>query len=123
MDNIQISDGEAEVMKVLWAESPRTLPEIVMEVQKVRNWEGVTIKTMLTRLLKKGAVGQSGARRNYRYEPQVTHDEYLESVSNSFLEHGFGGAPAAMLSFLVKRGRITRDDLLALEKQIGELEK
>jgi len=120
----KISDCEAEVMKVLWERAPRTLPEIVNEVKSGHDeWEGVTIKTMLTRLIKKGAAKLEGTRRCYRYFPVVTREEYLEEQSDDFLARGFGGEPAAMLSFFVKRGKITRDELKILEKEISELEK
>ncbi|MEA4863303.1 MAG: BlaI/MecI/CopY family transcriptional regulator [Victivallaceae bacterium] len=121
MKEIQISDGEAEVMKVLWAKSPLTLPELVEAVMLVNSWKYVTVKTLLQRLLKKGAVAQNGVRRNYLYTPMVKEEDYLDSESQSFLERRFNASPTEMLAFFVKRGKITGTDLKSLETQIENL--
>jgi len=121
MKEIQISDGESEVMKVLWKRSPLALPELVNAVIAVNNWKYVTVKTLLQRLLKKGAVAQNGTRRNYQYSPLVKEEDYLDSESRNFIERRFNASPSEMLAFFVKRGRITAADLKALETHIANL--
>ncbi|MDD4818464.1 MAG: BlaI/MecI/CopY family transcriptional regulator [Victivallaceae bacterium] len=121
MGNTPISDSEAEVMKVLWRKSPRTLPEIVEAVMAVNAWKNVTVKTLLRRLVEKRAVAQEGDRRNYRYSPLISKDDYVEAVGRELLARGFNDSPAAMLSFFVARGKISAADLKALETQISEL--
>ncbi|MEA4862959.1 MAG: BlaI/MecI/CopY family transcriptional regulator [Victivallaceae bacterium] len=114
---IQITDGELELMKVLWERSPLTLPELVAGVQQSNRWELGTIRTMLTRLMGKKAVEQSGERRGYRYKPLVGRKEYLDSASDNFIMRTFGGT-RAMLSFFMERGKISPDDLAELEREL-----
>ena len=52
---ISISESEWQVMKVLWGEVPRTLPEILDSLQDT-GWSKTTIQTYLARLVKKGAL-------------------------------------------------------------------
>lgn len=122
MSVLRISDGELEVMKVLWERSPLSLPETVMEVQKTQSWEGGTIKTLLTRLVKKGAVKLEGVRRLYRYSPLVTREQYMSSASEQLLEKAFKGAPAAMLSFFVNHDKLSGDDIAELRRILDEAE-
>ena len=119
---VNISDCELEIMKALWERSPQSFPEIVLNVQKNNSWEGVTIKTMLTRLFKKGAVKQEGIRRLYRYSPLVSREDYLEQASENFLTKTFAGAPGAMLSFFVRKGKISGEDIAELQQQLAEME-
>lgn len=49
----QISEGEYEVMKVVWNYEPISTPEIVERVLKNSDWKPNTIHTMLVRLVKK----------------------------------------------------------------------
>ncbi len=118
---IQISDAEVEVMKVLWADSPQTLPNIVTTVLKANAWQYVTVKTLLQRLVKKGAIMRCGERRNYLYSPTVAEKQYLASASRNFLARNFNASPTEMLAFLVKHGEISKDELTQIVEGIGDL--
>ena len=123
MEEIRIGEGELEIMKSLWKKSPLTLPEIVQAVRRSNPWEPVTIKTMLGRLLKKGAVRQSGSRRNYQYEPLIHRGAYLEQAGRSFANKFFDGAAGSMLSFFVRSGNLSESEIRELKKEIEELSK
>ncbi len=123
MDDIRIGDGELEIMKALWEESPLTLPEIVQSVRQTNPWEPVTIKTMLGRLLKKAVIRQSGNRRNYQYEPLIPREKYLEQTGRLIADKFFDGAAGSMLSFFVRSGRLSEEDLKTLKDEIERMDK
>src|SRR2546423_546087 len=52
----QISDSEWDVMKVIWDSGPLTAGQIVQKLEGQKDWHPRTIKTLLGRLVKKGAV-------------------------------------------------------------------
>ena len=85
MSDLQISDAELEVMKVLWQQSPRTSAELVKTLQQTTDWAAPTIKSLLVRLVKKGAVLQSGEGRCFQYRPLVDYETYTERQSVDFL--------------------------------------
>ena len=51
-----ISDAEWEVMKSVWDHGPLTAGEVVSRLEAQTRWHPRTIKTLLARLVKKGAV-------------------------------------------------------------------
>src|SRR3954453_421647 len=51
----QISDAEWDVMKVVWDHGPLTAGEVVRHLAAERRWSPGTGKTLLSRLVKKGA--------------------------------------------------------------------
>lgn len=56
MKNIpKISEAEWEVMKLMWKTSPLTSEKIISTLSDKMNWSTQTIKTFITRLIKKGA--------------------------------------------------------------------
>ena len=60
-----ISEAESVVMEVLWQHSPRCAEEVATELAREQDWQEATIKTLLNRLLKKGAIkAVSGAFLN-----------------------------------------------------------
>ena len=121
MEEIRIPESELEIMKVLWERSPQTLPEIVGNVRRVMPWEAVTVKTLLGRLVKKEFVRRSGSRRNYLYEPLVERAAVLKSSVRRFMDTMFDGAPGAMLSFFVRSGELSQEEIEELERTIEEL--
>ena len=121
MEEIRIPESELEIMKVLWERSPQTLPEIVRNVRRVMPWEAVTVKTLLGRLVKKEFVRRSGSRRNYLYEPLVERAAVLKSSVRRFMDTMFDGAPGAMLSFFVRSGELSQEEIEELERTIEEL--
>ena len=56
---MNISNSEQQLLDILWQESPLTVGQDIERVQASTDWHANTIKTMLTRLSKKGAVVRS----------------------------------------------------------------
>ena len=92
-------------------------------MQISNQWEAVTIKTMLGRLVKKNLVRQSGSRRSYVYEPLVSRIAALKSAGRQFMDRMFDGAPAAMISFFIKSGELTQSDIQEISRLIEEIKK
>ncbi len=120
---LQISESEAEIMKVLWRRSPLAMPELVAAVLEENRWEAGTVKTLLTRLVKKQAVKVSGAKRAYQYEPLITREEYAESAGEMLMRRAFNETPTEMLSFFVTRQKLSAEDIAELKKLLDAAER
>ncbi len=81
----RISDSELEVMKLLW-QSDGALPvtEIRGALQRTKGWEATTVKTLVSRLVSKGAVRQE-KRNVYYYSPLITEQEYNDWATDMVL--------------------------------------
>ena len=100
-----ISDAEWEVMKVIWdAPGPLTAGEVVQRLESSTRWAPRTIKTLLARLVQKGAVRTDpapGAARAFLYRAAVSREAASRQETRSFLSRVFDGAVApALLHFL-----------------------
>ena len=67
---VQISAAEAVVMEILWRNHPLAADEVVAALAD-RDWAEATVKTLLNRLLNKGAIGAEKDGRRYLYSPQI----------------------------------------------------
>ena len=96
MENLseKISDSELEVMRVLW-EAGDALPvtEIRQALQERKGWEATTVKTLIQRLLGKGAVSQE-KRKVFYYSPLVSEQEYNDWAANDLVRRLFRGSAA-----------------------------
>ena len=63
---IQISAAESQVMEALWRKSPLSPEEIIAATAKANDWGPGTVRTLITRLLRKGA--RAGARQSRAHE-------------------------------------------------------
>jgi BlaI family penicillinase repressor len=111
-----ISDAEWEVMQVLWEAAPLTANEVVDRVAGRKDWNPRTVKTLLNRLVNKGALGFEAEGKRYHYYPTVTRDACIRSESRSFLSRVFGGAVGPMLAHFVSEATLTADDIRQLRE-------
>src|SRR5437762_3140030 len=97
----QISDAEWEVMKAVWDRQPVTAAEVVERLTAEHRWSPRTIKTMLNRLLAKGAVDFKPEGKRYIYRAKVTREACVRKESRSFLSRVFDGATAPAVLHLL----------------------
>ncbi|MDY6983001.1 MAG: BlaI/MecI/CopY family transcriptional regulator [Pseudomonadota bacterium] len=114
---LQITDAEWELMKALWATPGSTASEVLDKVS--RDWHLKTVRTLLDRLQKKGAVSAS-AERPCRYFPLVTREECIEAASSSFLDKVFDGALTPLVAHFVKQSPISQKDKAELERILAK---
>ena len=111
-----ISESEWRVMKLLWASAPRTGNQVVEALADSTAWSPKTIKTLLSRLVKKKALGFEKQGRSYNYSPLVNEEECVRAENRSFLKRVYGGALQPMLSSFLEDERLTADEIDELKR-------
>ncbi len=112
----KITDSELEVMKLLW-QAPDALPVTVIResLQKTRGWEPATIKTLVTRLVSKGAVRQE-KRNVYYYSPLISEAEYHTWAAGDLVDRLFQGSARDLVATLVRSDGLTKEDIDELQR-------
>ena len=110
----KISEAEWEIMKLIWKSNPLTSEEIIHQLSNKMKWSAQTIKTFITRLIKKGAIGFEKKGRVYYYYPLLSEEECIRSENEFFLKKVYDGALNMLFTKFL-------DEELSLE-QIEELE-
>lgn len=119
----RISEGEAVVMEVLWRESPLTSAEVAERVDPQRGWSERTVKTMLSRLVGKGALSFDEEGRRYLYRPAVSREDYVGGESRRLVDRLFGGRAAPLVAQLAESGELSDTDITEIEALLKELRK
>jgi BlaI family penicillinase repressor len=112
----EISQAEWRVMKVLWDKSPQPAYDIIESLSKTEHWHPNTIKTLLTRLCKKKALGTRKYKNLFLYHPLVSEEDCIQAESESFLQRLFGGSVRPLLVHFAERQRLTKADLEELKR-------
>ena len=108
-------------MKVVWKQaSPTLAQDIIHSLAQHTTWSAATVKTMLNRLVAKGALQYERAGKSYLYSAAVTEGECRAAEADSFLKRVFDGSLSPMLSHFVRSRRLTQKELDALEQILRE---
>lgn len=118
-----IADTEWTVMKVIWANSPCTASKIIDELSGVTKWKPKTVKSLISRLVKKKAVGFKDEDRAYVYYPLVTEEECVKAESQSFLDKVFGGELNTAIANFIGNKKMSKQQIDELRKILDEKEK
>lgn len=119
----RISDAEHAVMEALWTQSPLSAADVCDAVSSERDWSMPTVKTLLSRLVTKGAVATEPDGRRFLYSPLVERADYVGSESKRLVERLFGGRAAPLFAHLAESEALTEQDLTEIEALLKELRR
>ena len=111
-----ISDAEWDVMKVVWDHGPLTSGEVVKHLADEKHWKPRTVKTLLSRLVQKGAVASAEREGRVLYSAKVARDALARRETRSFLSRVFDGAVAPALVHFIQDADLSSRDIAELKK-------
>lgn len=118
---MRVSSAESLVMEALWAKSPLAAEDIVVATAEPQGWSEATVKTLINRLLNKGAISARKDGRRYLYAPVLARDDYVTSESEGLLSRLFDGRLAPLVSHFSEQNKLSPQDLAELKALIAEL--
>lgn len=119
---MQISEAESVVMDVLWQRQPCAAEDVVMALAKSQHWQEATIKTLLNRLLKKGAIKAARDGRRYLYTPMLKRKDWVLDESQGLLERLFDGRVAPLVAHFSEHRKLSRKDIAELRQLLDGIE-
>ena len=124
---MQVSDAESVVMEVLWdaeagGRGAVAAEDVVAVLATRHDWQEATIKTLLNRLLKKGAIRATKDGRRYLYTPVLSRQAWLMDESEGLLQRLFGGRVAPLVAHFSRHRKLSPKDVAELRKLLEELD-
>lgn len=123
MTNPKISDAELQLLQLLWEESPIDAVELARRVPADRDWSLATVKSLLSRLLAKGAISAESEGRRFLYRPAVERETIAGGQADRLVDRLFGGRVSPLVAQLAEQRDFDPDDLAELEALIRSLRK
>ena len=117
----KLSEMEWEIMKPLWAKGAMAARDIYREVPKKHGWAYKTVKTMLSRLVKKGVITYEQIGNSYLYRAAYSRTEITRDATVSFIQRVFDGALNPFLAYFAER--VSPEELKRLKRALARLEK
>lgn len=115
----RISEAEWEVMKVVWDRHPITANEVV-EALDSTHWQDKTIRTLINRLVAKGALGFDKEGRVYHYYPLLEKSRSVRGEGKSFLRRVYDGAVTPMLVHFIESEELSPQEIDGLRQLLDK---
>lgn len=108
-------------MEALWESAPQTASEVTKALKPSMSWAENTVRTLLTRLVDKGALktaeNTSGTRT---YVPAVKREACVRAEGESFLQRVFQGAAKPLLVHFAQTSKLTAEEVKELKKLLDQ---
>ena len=117
----RISEAEHAVMEALWERSPQTAAEVCETVCSQRDWSMPTVKTLLSRLVAKGALATEPDGRRFLYTPVLERGDYVGGESRRLVDRLFGGRAAPLFAYLAENEALSAEDVAEIERLLKEM--
>jgi len=115
------SESEMQVLSALWDDAPQTAADLTARVGKANGWTQATVKTLLARLVQKGAVAAEADGRRYLYSPAIERADAVGEESQRFVDRLFGGRVSPLIAHLADREALSDTDIAEIEALLRKL--
>jgi BlaI family transcriptional regulator, penicillinase repressor len=115
----QPTDGELEILKILWETGPTGLGQIHNVLQERRGVATTTVATMLKMMLAKELVQREDGPRGYLWSARVSRKAAVSGLLGKLVQHVFDGSARRLVAHLIQEGDLDdreRAEILELLK-------
>jgi|SRR5579863_5727858 len=118
MSDIRLGRMQLRMMQVLWDLGSCTARQLTDAMNAEEPTAHSTVQTLLRTLEDKKVVAHKAEGRTFIFYPLVQEDEVRQDATQDLVERVFGGDASSLVSYLLKAGKITSEELDALRKRI-----
>ena len=109
------TDGEIDILRILWEHQPRTAREIQQAMRQIRSASTSSIVTRLNIMKNKGLVSIDAAQRPKLYTAAVARANVGRQVLTDLMNRLFEGSARQMVMQLVSGRKLTPHEVEQLE--------
>jgi len=116
----KVSDSEWEILGAIWDHGPLAARDVFQHVSENQDWASKTVKTMLARLVKKGALDYDQIGNSYLYRTVYTREELAYAATSSFIKRVFNGTLNPFFANFAENA--TDEDIAKLRAELDRIE-
>ncbi len=118
-----LSPAEWEVMKTLWDDGPLDAHSVFAALPGGHKWAFQTVKTLLSRMVVKGAVAYDQVGNSYLYRAAVAREELTRHEVQSVLDRVVGAAVSPVLAHFIDEANLSDEEIQKLKRLLDEKRK
>jgi BlaI family penicillinase repressor len=118
-----LSAAEWKVMKIVWELKTGAARDIYERAGEEYGWAASTVKTLLRRLVEKGFLTYSQVGNSYLYRPARPALKSLLAAADTLLANALEGTVGPLLAHMVKRSKLSKEELEQLRELLDKAEE
>ena len=122
----QPTDGELEILKILWETGPAGLGQIHNVLEERRGVATTTVATMLKMMLAKELVQREDGPRGYLWEAAISRKAAVSGLLGKLVQHVFDGSARRLVAHLIEEGELDvreREEIMEILKSQRDKDK
>ena len=122
MEPMKLNASEWNVLNCLWENHPRTVMQLVADLEAAVGWAKSTTITTLRRMEEKGLVQVEQAGRGKTYSPAVEREQAVIAETHSFLDRVYQGSVGLMMSAMARRQELSAAEVAELRAILDQID-
>ncbi len=119
---IELTEGEWEIMKVVWEKQPCTAGTVQEKLIKSRDRAYSTVKTTMDRMAEKGLLTIEKIRNLQLFRACISEVDAKRGEFRKMLKRAFDGALTPMMQFLIEHEGLSKKEASQLRKLVNRAE-
>lgn len=118
-----ISNAEWEVMNTIWDRGAMAARDVYAALPNGHGWAYKTVKTLLSRLVAKGALQYEQIGNSYLYRAAYTRNQMTRREVKGFVERVLQGSPLPMLARFIEQNDLSPEEIDQLRRLLEDKER
>lgn len=116
------TDAELAILRVLWAQGPSTVRQVLDTLAEERSTGYTTVLKLLQIMTEKGLVARDESDRTHVYEARYGEADTQRQLVDDLLDRAFGGSAMQLVMSALSSRRTSRKELAEIRRLIEERE-
>lgn len=122
MSDIKVTEGELEILQVLWTNGSATVRDVYQELAKSKDSGYTTTLKIMQIMHEKGLVERNTSAKTHVYKALITRKAAQQSALSKLLDTVFTGSTADLVIQALGTHRASEDELDAIRKYLNQFE-
>lgn len=118
--DINITDAEWRIMRVIWTLDSATSRELIDILGESMDWKPATIKTLLRRLSDKGVVETKKDGNKFIYTATMDESDTIDLASKKFFNQVCAKKVGSAIAYLIDNSELTQADLDKIQASLDK---
>ena len=119
----QPTDGELEILRILWSTGPAELGQIRAALLEHREVALTTVATMLKVMLDKGLVTRTQGARSWLWKARLSQKSASTRMVGKILSGVFDGSASKLVAHLLEDGKLSPEELAEIRALLQQHER
>jgi BlaI family penicillinase repressor len=115
-----LTENELEVMKILWAQSPLKVSDVLDLIARKPKPAYTSVLTLIQSMEKKGYIRHIKDGKAFSYSPILQQTKFLTTEVKRIAKRLFDSTPGALILNLVKQEQLSAEEIAELKKLLRD---